>query len=215
MITINDLPDNQLLLNHTQLRRRVGNLCIGPKIPLSPQSNNHQYDSSNQSDNNEIFIQHSSDISIPSDDESKINPESKSDSSWEEVQYINGATCTPPHEYQAEAIEEWLQSKEEKKETDDIQYIAYKTLLEERFPPKTPKRKKLSEWTPFENCAVWAIFLLHYSPKYHYTELQTQGLIDALLLLQHEGVIPNDFYLPKSVHSITESRRYLVDIPLS
>ena len=204
MYSLSDLPDDEYDIYAVPTRRRAGNLCIGPR-PLNTASLSFV-------DNpivNHPILNEDGAISYSNN---SVSEESKVENFGNAEPAI--ATCQPLHVHQAKSIYAWMRQKEAKKETNDAQYIAYSALLQDRFAPNMPKRKLESGYAPFENGAVWSAFLLRYSMKYNYSELQLQGLIDMLLLLKDDGVIARDYFIPISARCITEMDRYLVEVPL-
>ena len=212
MITMNEFPYDHYDPDAKQTRTRVGNLCIGPKIVddssnLANPSCQHDFNLEQNNDHSQI----SDNLSISSNILNNNNDNNNSDSDWTEIQYENGSEASHPlHYYYAQILQQWCKEKEEKKETDDMQYVAYKSLLQDTMPDKMPKRRKNGDYRPFDNLAVYGAFILHFSNTYHYTRLQLQGLLELLMLLQHEGTIPADYFIPKTSRSIAEMRRYFV-----
>ena len=204
MYSLSDLPDDEYDIYAVPTRRRAGNLCIGPRLVNNSSLSfvdNPIVNNSTLSEDGQI-----SDSNNAISDEIEANCLANSEPPI--------ATCQPLHTYQAKFIYAWMREKKVKQETNDAQYIAYSALLQDRFAPNIPTRKLQSGYAPFDNAAVWSAFLLGYSNKYHYSELQLQGAIDMLLLLQDDGVIPHDYFIPKSARTIMEMDRYLVEVPL-
>ena len=113
------------------------------------------------------------------------------------------------------AITQWLDQQQHNGNDNDIQYESWHALVQKNIHSNTAIERKRGPWRPFKNGAEFGLFILYYSLKFHFSELQIQGVIELLLMLRQAGYLSDDYYIPKNSKTVGQLKRYFPIAPLS
>ena len=170
-------------------------------------NNNHNNNNHNNNNNNNHNTHNSN-----------TDNNHNNNNNWNGTLYERPAGPISPNEIaqrQYDSIKAWLEQQETNGRTNTMEYISWKTLIEDHIADNTSRDRKYGPCRPFRNEGELGLFIMYYSMKFQMSESQVQAVIELLLILRQCGVIASDYYIPKHAKTVGRLRRYFPVAPLS